>query len=92
MVGPAEALAVETKAPESAPAKVAEEAEIPARPESSACAAMAEACLAMGLTLSGAASIPAPDSRHAQMATLTGKRVGGLDFGFRDQGAVAALV
>src|SRR3546814_16997269 len=29
----------------------------------------------MGLTLSGAASIPAPDSRHAQMATLTGKRI-----------------
>ncbi|NYT84045.1 L-arabinonate dehydratase [Pollutimonas harenae] len=30
---------------------------------------------AMGLTLPGAASIPAPDSRHAQMATLTGKRI-----------------
>ena len=29
---------------------------------------------AMGMTLTGAASIPAPDSRHAQMATLTGKR------------------
>ncbi|MEO7008810.1 MAG: L-arabinonate dehydratase [Caldimonas sp.] len=30
---------------------------------------------AMGLTLPGAASIPAPDSRHAQMATLTGRRI-----------------
>jgi dihydroxy-acid dehydratase len=30
---------------------------------------------AMGMTLPGAASIPAPDSRHAQMATLTGKRI-----------------
>ena len=30
---------------------------------------------AMGMTLTGAASIPAPDSRHAQMATLTGKRI-----------------
>ena len=30
---------------------------------------------AMGLTLPGAASIPAPDSRHAQMATATGKRI-----------------
>lgn len=30
---------------------------------------------ALGLTLPGAASIPAPDSRHAQMATLTGKRI-----------------
>ncbi len=29
----------------------------------------------MGLTLPGAASIPAPDSRHAQMATLSGKRI-----------------
>jgi L-arabonate dehydrase len=28
----------------------------------------------MGFTLPGAASIPAPDSRHAAMATLTGKR------------------
>ena len=36
---------------------------------------MTSAAEAMGLTLSGAASIPAPDSRHAQMATLTGKRV-----------------
>ena len=30
---------------------------------------------AMGLTLPGASSIPAPDSRHAQMAALTGKRI-----------------
>jgi dihydroxy-acid dehydratase len=30
---------------------------------------------AMGMTLSGASSIPAPDSRHAQMAALTGKRI-----------------
>ncbi|CAN5392233.1 L-arabinonate dehydratase [soil metagenome] len=30
---------------------------------------------AMGLTLPGAASIPAADSRHAQMASLTGKRI-----------------
>lgn len=30
---------------------------------------------AMGLTLPGAASIPAPDSRHAQMAAQTGKRI-----------------
>ncbi len=36
---------------------------------------MTSASEAMGLTLSGAASIPAPDSRHAQMATLTGKRI-----------------
>src|SRR3546814_7736058 len=36
---------------------------------------MTSAVEAMGLTLSGAASIPAPDSRHAQMATLTGKRI-----------------
>jgi dihydroxy-acid dehydratase len=36
---------------------------------------MTSATEAMGLTLSGAASIPAPDSRHAQMATLTGKRI-----------------
>ena len=35
---------------------------------------MTSAIEAMGLTLSGAASIPAPDSRHAQMAALTGKR------------------
>lgn len=30
---------------------------------------------ALGLTLPGAASIPAPDSRHAQMATHTGRRI-----------------
>jgi dihydroxy-acid dehydratase len=35
---------------------------------------MTSAAEAMGLTLPGAASIPAPDSRHAQMATLSGKR------------------
>ncbi len=29
----------------------------------------------LGLTLSGASSIPAPDSRHQHMATLTGKRI-----------------
>jgi dihydroxy-acid dehydratase len=36
---------------------------------------MTSAAEAMGLTLPGAASIPAPDSRHAQMATLSGKRI-----------------
>ena len=36
---------------------------------------MTSAAEAMGLTLPGASSIPAPDSRHAQMATLTGKRI-----------------
>jgi dihydroxy-acid dehydratase len=36
---------------------------------------MTSAAEAMGLALSGAASIPAPDSRHAQMATLSGKRI-----------------
>jgi dihydroxy-acid dehydratase len=36
---------------------------------------MTSAAEALGLTLPGAASIPAPDSRHAQMATLTGKRI-----------------
>ncbi len=36
---------------------------------------MTSAAEVLGLTLPGAASIPAPDSRHAQMATLTGKRV-----------------
>jgi dihydroxy-acid dehydratase len=35
---------------------------------------MTSAAEALGLTLPGAASIPAPDSRHAAMATLTGKR------------------
>src|ERR671912_180315 len=36
---------------------------------------MTSAVEALGLSLPGAASIPAPDSRHAQMATLTGKRI-----------------
>ncbi len=36
---------------------------------------MTSAAEALGLTLAGAASIPAPDSRHAAMATLTGKRI-----------------
>ena len=36
---------------------------------------MTSAAEALGLTLSGASSIPAPDSRHAMMATLTGKRI-----------------
>ncbi|MGE3450782.1 MAG: L-arabinonate dehydratase [Burkholderiales bacterium] len=36
---------------------------------------MTSAAEAMGLTLPGAASIPAADSRHAQMAALTGKRI-----------------
>jgi dihydroxy-acid dehydratase len=36
---------------------------------------MTSAIEALGLTLPGAASIPAPDSRHAQMATLSGKRI-----------------
>ncbi|MEO7254824.1 MAG: L-arabinonate dehydratase [Casimicrobium sp.] len=36
---------------------------------------MTSAVEVMGLTLPGASSIPAPDSRHAQMATLTGKRI-----------------
>jgi dihydroxy-acid dehydratase len=36
---------------------------------------MTSAAEAMGLCLPGAASIPAPDSRHAQMATLSGKRI-----------------
>ncbi|MEO7761574.1 MAG: L-arabinonate dehydratase [Casimicrobiaceae bacterium] len=36
---------------------------------------MTSATEAMGLTLPGAASIPAPDSRHAQMATSTGRRI-----------------
>ncbi|MEP6656341.1 MAG: L-arabinonate dehydratase, partial [Betaproteobacteria bacterium] len=36
---------------------------------------MTSAAEALGLTLPGAASIPAADSRHAQMATLSGKRV-----------------
>jgi dihydroxy-acid dehydratase len=36
---------------------------------------MTSAAEALGLTLPGAASIPAPDSRHAQMAVATGKRI-----------------
>ena len=36
---------------------------------------MTSAVEALGLTLPGAASIPAPDSRHAQMAVATGKRI-----------------
>ena len=36
---------------------------------------MTSAIEVLGLTLPGAASIPAPDSRHSQMATLTGKAI-----------------
>lgn len=36
---------------------------------------MTSAVEVLGLTLPGAASIPAPDSRHSQMATLTGKHI-----------------
>jgi dihydroxy-acid dehydratase len=36
---------------------------------------MTSAIEALGLTLPGAASIPAADSRHAQMAALTGRRI-----------------
>jgi len=36
---------------------------------------MTSATEAMGLTLPGAASIPAADSRHARMASLTGRRI-----------------
>ncbi|NLD55895.1 MAG: dihydroxy-acid dehydratase [Burkholderiaceae bacterium] len=36
---------------------------------------MTSAAEVLGFTLPGAASIPAPDSRHAQMATLSGKRI-----------------
>jgi dihydroxy-acid dehydratase len=36
---------------------------------------MTSAAEALGLTLPGAASIPAPDSRHAQMAAHTGRRI-----------------
>ena len=36
---------------------------------------MTSAAEALGLTLPGAASIPAPDSRHAQMASQTGRRI-----------------
>jgi dihydroxy-acid dehydratase len=38
-------------------------------------ATMMSAVEALGLTLPGASSIPAPDSRHAQMAAATGKRI-----------------
>jgi dihydroxy-acid dehydratase len=38
-------------------------------------ATMMSAVEALGLSLPGASSIPAPDSRHAQMATGTGKRI-----------------
>jgi len=44
---------------------------------------MTSATEAMGLTLPGAASIPAPDARHAQMATLSGKRI--VDMVWEDQ-------
>jgi len=36
---------------------------------------MTSATEALGLCLPGSASIPAPDARHAQMASLTGKRI-----------------
>src|SRR5216683_1190759 len=36
---------------------------------------MTSAAEALGFTLPGAVSIPAPDSRHAQMATHTGRRI-----------------
>ncbi len=36
---------------------------------------MTSAAEALGLTLPGAASIPAPDSRHSQMAVATGRRI-----------------
>jgi dihydroxy-acid dehydratase len=36
---------------------------------------MTSAVEVLGLTLPGAASIPAPDARHSQMATLTGKAI-----------------
>ena len=36
---------------------------------------MTSAAEAMGFTLPGASSIPAPDSRHARMATETGRRI-----------------
>ena len=39
---------------------------------------MTSAAEALGMTLAGAASIPAADSRHAQMATNTGKRIVGM--------------
>src|SRR5271154_3259388 len=39
---------------------------------------MTSAAEALGMTLPGAASIPAADSRHAVMATMTGKRIVGM--------------
>ncbi len=39
---------------------------------------MTSAVEALGLTLPGAASIPAPDANHPKMATLTGKRIVGM--------------
>lgn len=39
---------------------------------------MTSAAEALGLTLPGAASIPAADSRHSQMATATGRRIVGM--------------
>ena len=36
---------------------------------------MTSAAEVLGLSLPGAASIPAPDSRHAQMASLSGRRI-----------------
>ena len=39
---------------------------------------MTSAVETLGLTLPGAASIPAPDSRHAQMAVLAGKAIVGM--------------
>ena len=41
-------------------------------------ATMMSAVEALGLSLPGASSIPAPDSRHAQMATATGRRIVGM--------------
>ena len=38
-------------------------------------ATMMSAVEALGLSLPGASSIPAPDSRHSQMATASGKRI-----------------
>jgi len=44
---------------------------------------MTSATEALGLTLPGAASIPAPDSRHARMASDTGRRI--VDMVWEDQ-------
>jgi dihydroxy-acid dehydratase len=43
---------------------------------------MTSAAEVLGFTLPGAASIPAADSRHAQMATLSGKRI--VDMAWED--------